>query len=158
MKKVSFIPLSMLTLMTCFCYFRCKKGENFDCKGRNTPSNIVLYNKPLPVIQCTIQGKWKCVYGKGGIAVNTIQYYDGFYWSFANNKIIQIYNGDTIANNSIKWVWDRGTYTNGENTFTMKLYDKENVPWVYVVDRILDDTLILHDYSSDAVFYHFIRL
>lgn len=130
----------------------------YQCKKERTPLNITLYNKALPVIQSYIQGKWKCVYGKGGIASNTIQYYDDYYWIFtSDNKIVQSHGGDTVTDTTIKWVWDRGTYTNGNSTFTMKFYDKQNVPWVYVVDRIVDDTLILHDNSSDAVFYHFIK-
>lgn len=121
-------------------------------------SNITLYNKPLSVIQSCIRGKWKCLYRKGGFSANVVQYYNDYYWTFTtDNKVIQLSKGDTVTNATIKWVWDMGTYTNGNSTFILSFYDKLGYPFDYVVDRILNDTLILHDNSSDAVFYHFIK-
>ena len=151
MKKLFFILRGLPFLAIFFCFTQCKKELN--------SSNIILYNKPLSVIQSCIQGKWKCLYGKGGISANMVQYYDDYYWTFtSDNKVIQVYKGNTLADTTINWIWDTGTYTSGDSTFTMKFYDNQNVPWVYVIDRIVNDTLILHDNSSDAVFYHFIKL
>ena len=58
---------------------------------------------------------------------------------------------------TIMWEKNLGTYTHGDSTFILKYYDKNGYPNVYVVDQIYNDTLIYHDYSSDAIFYHFIK-
>jgi len=39
----------------------------------------------------------------------------------------------------------------------MAIKDIQGVPWVYVIEQIYNDTLIYHDNSSDAIFYHFIK-
>lgn len=158
MKKLSFIPLSVLTLIAFFYFSRCKKGQSLNCKGGNTPSNIVLYNKPLPVIQCAIRGKWKLVYAKGGIASNNVQYFDDIFWRFyQDNKIMEFYNDTITLNTTIYWHKELGSYA-GNTTFIMKFFDKYGYPNIFVVDRIVNDTLILHDNAFDAVFYHFIKL
>ncbi len=151
MKKV--IPMFYLFvgLAIIVCFEQCKK--------ENTALNITLYDKPLPTIQSYIQGNWKLHYGKGGICASCIQYYDNIFWKFTyDNKIEQSLNGTTLADTTIKWIRDLGTYTNGDSTFIMNFFDKLGYPSNYVVDRIFNDTLILHDNSSDAVFYHFSKL
>ena len=96
------------------------------------------------------------IYGKGGIATNTQYYYNNF-WEFNDDSVKISDNSSVYANTSMHWNYDLGTYTNGDSTYLMKFYDKESVPWVYVVERIYNDTLILHDNASDAYFYHFIK-
>lgn len=150
MKKVLLVFCNALLLVMFFCFGQCKK--------KYTPLTITLYNKPLGTIQNYIQGKWKCHYGKGGIAANYVQYYNDFYWTFsANNRIQQLYNGSIVTDTTINWVWtwNSGTWLNyGDSTFIMNFYDKLGYPFDYVVDRISNDTLILHDDAADAVFYH----
>jgi len=137
-------------LLILFCFGQCKKEPIL--------LNITLYNKPLNEIQSNIQGKWKCHYGKGGIVANMIQYYSDYYWTFSsNNRVQQSNNGLIVTDTTISWVRAPGTYTNGDSTFILSFYDKQNVPWNYVVERIYNDTLIIHDNSSDAVFYHFTK-
>ncbi len=144
----SFLILSISIL---FCFAQCKKERN--------DSTIILYNKPLTTIQSYIQGNWKLHYGKGGICGSCIQYYDSSFWKFTNNNEIKIsYKGTIITDTIITWRRDLGTYTNGDSTFVMNFYDKQGYPSNFVVDRIFNDTLILHDNSSDAVFYHFTKL
>lgn len=152
MKKRFFIYCNALSFLILFCFEQCKKEP----VGHNSLS-ITLYDKPLDTIKFYIQGKWKCQYGKGGIAANMIQYYNNYYWSFSLNKVQKSYNGTIVSDTVIHWVKEKGTYTNGDSTFVMSFYDKQNVPWNYVVERIFNDTLILHDNSSDAIFYHFTK-
>lgn len=149
MKKYSlFIILALLFL---FSFVQCKKDNE------ELLHNIVLYNQPLSTIQKYIQGKWEFVYGKGGISSNTLYYCDNCFMQFtSDNKVISNSFAMTDAT-TILWVKDIGTYTNNESTYLMTFKDKQGVPWVYVVDRIYNDTLILHDNSSDAIFYHYIK-
>ena len=124
-----------------------------------TPLTITLYNKPLGTIQNYIQGKWKCHYGKGGICGNCIQYYSNRFWTItASNKIQISNNGNLTTDTTINWIKDVGTYTNGDSTFIMNFFDKPGYPSNYVVDKIMNNTLILHENAADAVFYHFTKL
>ena len=152
MKQISFIAKFCCLLIAPFCFSNCKK-HNAPSKA---PLNIILYDTSLSVIQKYIQGKWKLIYGKGGIATTT-QYYDNNFWEFNNGRVKILDNGNIYADTTINWNYDIGTYTNGDSTFLMKFYDLYGYPSVYDVDRIYNDTLILHDNSSDAYFYHFIK-
>ena len=140
-----------LIIILC-CGVQCKKDNN------NGPLTITLYDKPLSTIQSYIQGNWKLHYGKGGIVSTMIQYYNNTFWNFTSgNKIKASYNGVITTDTTIRWYQDVGTYTNGATTFILSFSDKQGVPWNYVVEQIYNDTLILHDNSSDAVFYHFTK-
>lgn len=142
MKKIILICITFL-----FCFTQCKK--------ENIKINITLYNKPLTTIQSYIKGKWKCNYGKGGIDASNIQYYDNYYWTFSDdNKIIQSYNGIITSDTTITWIKSLGIYTSGDSTFIMSFYDKQYVPWNYVVKGIFNDTLIIYDNAFDAYYYH----
>lgn len=152
MKKLVFSIKFYFLFIVCLCFSNCKKNKEPIDK-----SNIVLYDKPLSVIKECIQGKWQLIYGKGGFASNTIQYYHNNFWEFNNNKIRIIDSSNTVADTTIRWVYDRGTFTNGDYTYVMNFYDKRGYIYDYVVDQIYDDTLILHIQASDAVFYHFIK-
>ena len=139
-------------LVISFFFMQCKTDDV-------TPTNIILYNQPLETIQHYIQGKWKFVYGKGGIISNTKYYCDDCFIEFTSQNRVLIPNkvGGYLADTTIEWIRDIGTYTNGEYTYIMKFYDKYGYPNVYVIDKVYDDTLIYHDNSSDAIFYHYIK-
>ena len=153
MKTILLAAKLCFFLTAALCVSRCKKNNS-------TPIdrlNIVLYDKPLSVIRQHIQGKWELIYGKGGFVANNIQYFRNNFWEFNDDSVKISDNSSVYANTSMHWNYDLGTYTNGDSTYLMKFYDKESVPWVYVVERIYNDTLILHDNASDAYFYHFIK-
>jgi len=153
MKKYFYTSFIIVPISLLVCFAQCKK--------ENTPLTITLYDKPLTTIQSYIQGKWKLHYSKGGICAICEQRYDdkNVFYNFTSDNRIQISsNGRLTTDTTINWVRDRGTYTNGyTTTFIMNFYNKQNVPWNYVVDRIFNDTLVIHDNSSDAVFYHFTK-
>ena len=123
---------------------------------------IDLADQPLDTIRAYIQGKWELQYAKGGIA-NIVQYIHNDFWEFtSNDRIVKSFiknDKETIAlDTTIMWYRDRGTYTNGDSTYIMQFYDNFGYPSNYVVDGIYEDTLVLHDFSSDAMFYHFTKL
>lgn len=152
MKKSLYTFVINVSILSIFCFAQCKK--------EHTALTITLYNQPLKTIQSYIQGNWKLQYGKGGICAICVQHYDSSFWKFNyNNKIEVSYKGAIITDTTITWIKDVGVYTNGDSTFIMNFYDKRGYPSNYVVDRIFNDTLVLHDaYSVDAVFYHFTKL
>lgn len=144
-----------LILITCFVLLssNCNKDSN------TGPVNIVLYDKPLETIQHYIHGKWKFVYGKGGICSTCMHYCDSCFVEFTtDNKFISNTFAITTEPTTIIWVEGIATYTNNETTHLMTFTDKQGVPWVYVIEQIRNDTLIYHDNSADAIFYHFIKI
>lgn len=145
-----------LILVTCFVLLssNCNKDSN------TGPVNIVLYDKPLETIQHYIHGKWKFVYGRGGICSTCMHYCDSCFIEFTSDNRVLVPNrdGTYLVDTTIEWIRDVATYTNNEYTYLMKFYDKYGYPSVYVIDRIYYDTLIYHDNSADAIFYHFIKI
>jgi len=126
---------------------------------KDSPLNVTLYDKPLPTIQHYIQGKWKLVYGKGGICSTCVFPCDNCSVEFtSNNKFISKSFVITTDTTSIHWIRDIGIYLNGDSTYIMTFNDKFGVPWSYVIDRIYFDTLIYHDNADDPMFYYNIKL
>src|SRR5664280_2068948 len=79
MKK--YLMIIPLFLVICNCILNCKKDPK--------PTNIVLYNKPLETIQQYIHGKWRLVYGKGGICGTCMFPCDNCFVEFtATNKTV----------------------------------------------------------------------
>ncbi len=132
-----------------------------NCKENDiTPTNIVLYNKPLKTIQHYIVGKWRLAYSKGGICSTCVHYCDNCFIEFTpdNRVLIPNIDGTYLTDSYIEWVRDIGTYTNNDSTYLMTFKDKQGVPWIYVIERIYNDTLIYHDNSVDAIFYHYVKI
>lgn len=146
LKAVYLFPLIIL-----FCFAQCKKGRK--------PLNMTLYDKPLSVIRANIREKWQLRYGKGGIASNNVQQYNNCYFEFnVDDKIKIITDNIVFTDTLITWINEPGIYTNGTSTFTMNFNDKQGYPNVYIVDKIVNDTLVLHDYAVDAVYYYFTKI
>ncbi|TZF85708.1 hypothetical protein FW774_01125 (plasmid) [Pedobacter sp. BS3] len=151
MKNVFFI-LFAITLINIICFTGCKKKEH-------SPLNMTLYDKPLSVIQAAIHGKWKLQYGKGGINAKMVQYYNNSYYDFSTQNTVRVtYNDVIYADTTIIWRNEAEIYTNGLSTFTMNFYDKRGYPYIHIVDRFINDTLVLHDYAVDAVYYYFTKV
>ena len=149
--KTGFIKISFSLLLLSVLGVGCEKNNE---DGQN--SNIPLYDKPLSTIKSNIQGKWELHYGKGGICATCIQYVDSTYWEFTNNdKILKYYDKDIVLDTSIMWYKDVDNFSG--LTYIMQFYDNYGYPSNYVIDGIYEDTLIIHDFSSDAVFYHFTK-
>jgi len=129
------------------------------CKMDDTgPTTGDLSDKSLPVIKASIEGTWKLIYGKGGFASNSINYYDSAYWEFHfqdGDRIIQNLEGDIWTDTTISWHKGAKYYPN--DTYIMSFFDKINEPYSYYVKGIFDDTLVIQDAHPDAVSYHMTR-
>lgn len=143
--------LLFVLLLLIFGFSQCKKENRLD-----RPLNVTLYNKTPKDIYSYIKGKWKFVYGKGGINASQMHYCEGCTVEFtADYKIIS--NTFFNANAKIEWQKLMGQYTDGDSTYVMRFKDDENAPVLFVIDKIINDTLIIHDFGLDAVFYHFVK-
>lgn len=123
------------------------------------PATGDLYNKSLPVIKASIQGKWQLHYGKGGFIANQVHDWgNDDYWEFdfKNSKDrIKTYIEPIEADTTITWVKGQDNYA-GE-TYIMGFYDKYGYPNSFVVDGIYSDTLTIHYNSPDAMFLYFTK-
>lgn len=118
-----------------------------------------MYNQPLDVIKQNINGKWNLIYTRGGICGSCIfpQYFQST--EFTGDRVRTYYKDTLRIDTTILWRKDIGVFTNGDSTFVMNYYDRYGYPNSYVVERIQNDTLILHDYAAgDVVFYHFAKI
>ncbi len=152
MKPILFVFKLCFFLIISLCVISCKKNNTIPVDRLN----IVLYDKPLSVIRQYIQGKWQLIYGKGGIATTTQYYYNNF-WEFNDDSLRILGDNNVRVDTAIHWIYNLGTFTNGDSTYIMNFRDKLGYIYDYVVDQIYNDTLILHEDASDAYFYHFIK-
>lgn len=149
MKKDLVFYFALCMLASCFILPRCKK--------RNSRLNITLYNQALPVIKQFISGKWKLEYTYGGYIANQRIDFDskGFIWQIDDGiKIKQLHMRNLITDTLIEW-YPESLYTGVGQTFIMKFFDKRLYPNNYVVMGIINDSLVLKDYGTDAMSYHF---
>ena len=141
----------LFLLFIIFSFSYCKKENKIQ-----GPLNITLYDKTPKVIYSYLKGKWKFIYGKGGFNAIQMHYCNGCTVEFTPDGRI-ISNTFFKANAVISWKKEMGAYTNGDSTYIMQFQDDYNVPEFFVIDGIYNDTLVYHDFASDAIFYHFIR-
>ena len=126
-------------------------------KEKYTPTNIVLYDKPLETIQLYIQGKWKLQYAYGGLS--THKYIDRYnsYMILSSDHII-IGNDSTgiVVDTNITWVRAEIGYT--DSTYLLS-YSWKGYLWPehYVVDQIKCDTLMIREYVSDSYTYYYTK-
>jgi hypothetical protein len=133
------------------CLFQCKKEEI------KPSSNIVLYNQPLSVIKANIIGSWQLCFTKGGYCAVCPPVKNGyiFYDFFKNDRVIYRDTSFIFADTTINWAYLRDTF--GDNTYILTFFDKASFPHNYIIDRILNDTLLIMDNSFDYTTYYLIR-
>ena len=152
MRNLKKIILPAVTLLLFFV---------ISCSKDNDPQSTTgdLYNKPLPVIKASIQGRWQLHYGKGGFIANLIHDWgNDDYWEFKfknNEDRIKTYLEPLEADTTITWIKGQGAYV-GE-TYIMEFYDKIGYPSHFVIDGIYRDTLKIHWDASDAIFLYFTK-
>lgn len=152
MKKIIHSLFLLFCLLTALLYFSA-------CKKDRSKVNITLYNKPLSTIKSYIVGKWDLKYEQGGISSLTFPQTNFFSTFTSDNRVTESYHDTIIVDASISWVRDIGSNIGLNNlTYVMRFRDKEEVPWNYVVDGIFNDTLVIHDNGSDAMYYHFAKV
>lgn len=96
-------------------------------------------------------------YTYGGIIANLrSDYHDKNYiWQIDNGLHIKQWGmGNLFTDAPIEW-YPESRYTYVGPTFIMKFYDKRMYPNNYVIYGIVDDSLLLKDFSSDPMTYHF---
>jgi hypothetical protein len=146
-KLILIIPVSLILLLG---INQCEKAK---------PINIVLYDKPLETIQYYIQGKWRVVYGKGGICGSCIFPCDNCYVDFtSDNRFISESFATTTDTTTIHWIREKGRYIHLDSTYVMTFVDKYLAPHSYVIERINYDTLVYYDNATDPLFYNCVRL
>lgn len=146
----SLIKIISILIITIIIASQCKK------EFIQPSSNIILHDKPLRVIRANIRGSWKLCYEKGGICMlcpPTIK--SNEYYEFSDNWVVWTANNVKLAFTKIIWKYEKDVYE--ENTNIMCFYDTRDYPYSYIVDRIINDTLVLKDNSWDAVSYFLAR-
>ena len=122
------------------------------CKKDGSKVNITLHDKSLSTIQSNIAGKWDLKYIYGGFSPRTYKQ-NNFFWTFtSDNKLIVSHNDTIAAETSITWVREHGLFI-GPNDLTYIM-----TPLNYVAVGIFNDTLVIHDNSYEAMYYHLIKV
>lgn len=144
MKKLIFIFIAIVSISSC------------SSDDDETTTNIQLYDKPLPVIKSHIEGKWELHYTDGGIA-GIVHYYENSFWIFdfssVQDSIKQIYDGNVTIDTNLTWVLNQGTSIDGDSFYIMSVSDGRNL----VIKGIYNDTLVIHTYAADGLFFHFTK-
>jgi hypothetical protein len=154
MKKPDLTFLTLfLAILLCF-FARCKKNETSK-PTKTDSSNIILRDKPLSVIQSYIKGNWQLQYEQGGITGGRFPH-TNFFWEFSSSDRVKVtYQSNVVTDTLINWVRTKDVFT--DSTFLMTFSDKLGYPYVYIVDGIYNDTLVLYDNASDYITYHFTK-
>jgi hypothetical protein len=116
---------------------------------------MILYNKPLDTIKKYIQGKWRIVIVRGGIAEINLcvnNFYSEFFKDdkFISNAYLSSPGTDTFR---VKWV--KESYYQ-DSTYVITLYDESwnSVGTSYFIHQIYYDTLIYKDCYVDGLSYY----
>jgi hypothetical protein len=148
--------LSMRTLLNILFFVTSMTILLDSCSREKGPEhiNIILWDKPLSVIQDYITGKWRLDYALGGLI--THKYIDTIntYVIYSPDHIII---GDDLRGTVVDTtlIWTRVKIQN--DSFYIYSYPYTGVipPIHKIVDQIKNDTLIIRDYADDGfVYYH----
>lgn len=126
------------------------------CHKTRQTLTISLYNQPLSQIKMYTKGKWRLQYSNGGFAYQVIP--------GKNNQYLQILDDRLLAGNDLAAAtvdaplsWYRVYWPGSLNDSTYLLSaGNGNYPY-YFIDGIVNDTLIMHDFASDAFYYHYTK-
>lgn len=148
MKMSVFNLRSFFILLIVCCQIQCKKSAD--------KINIQLYDQPLSIIQKYITGRWKLEYTEGGGLNNRLPDVSDTYMTLDSSHI-------TIKNKNGYFVdttitWQKVAYGSATTyTYLMKYSDRNYpVPFVYAVQRIQDDMLVLRDrFTSEDSYLYF---
>ena len=120
------------------------------CKKENEPINIVLWDKPLSVIQDYITGNWKLQYATGGLIYHKyIERHNSYMFLTPNHIILGNDSLGVVVDTTIIWV--RAEIANNEFTYLLG-YSRLDYPWPEydIVSQIKNDTLIIRDNLDDG--------
>ena len=112
------------------------------------PSNIILYDKPLSVIQSCIKGKWRLHYIYGGFSPSKIIDKYNSYMILSPDHITKGNDAQGIfVDTKISWIWSE--YPHGYLFGYLSEY--------YMVLEIKNDTLIIRDNLDDGDKYYYTK-
>jgi hypothetical protein len=148
MKKNYLINILVLFIFTFIT--QCKTDEV-------TPSNIILYNKPLKTIQQCINGKWKLEYSYGGLLSHKYIETHNSYMTINSDHIIM---GDdsrgVVVDTTIIWKREKDVYN--DYTYLMGFsWSGYLWPEYQIVDQIKNDTLIIKENGYDGYDYYYTK-
>lgn len=144
MKKLFF--LSALIIIIALSVVNCKKDY---------PVNIVLHDKPLRTIQQYIHGQWRLIYS----IKDSVRYP-------CDNCKVEFTQDDKFISNviiayatpySIIWVKDIGMFLDGDSTYLMTIGHEFGYSQSFVIDKIINDTLIFYENFDDPFSYYCVK-
>ncbi len=115
-------------------------------------SNIILFGKPLPVIQEYITGTWNLQYSAGGLAYHKVVDTANTFWILTPTHISAFNNSGVYVNTQL--IWTPATLYN-EKAY---LFSYNGSPLHYIVEQIKNDTLIIREYADDGFTYYFSKV
>ena len=120
-------------------------------------SNIVLYDKPLSVIQKNITGKWKLQYSKGGYTpVTHMDEYNTYAIFSANHISVGNDSAGITLDTNINWF--KTLAFSDDSIYVMSYYQPGySFPTNDIILEIRNDTLVIRDFASDPFFYYYTR-
>jgi hypothetical protein len=130
---------------------------SFSCRKNKETLSIILYDKPLNVIQTYIKGNWKLKYAYGGLSTHKyIDKYNSYMILSPDHIILGNDSTGIVVDTNIVWIRSMARYE--DSTYILS-YSWSGYLWPehYLVDQIKSDTLIIIDYVNDGYSYFYIK-
>jgi len=140
------IIISACFLIFALSFVNCRKDD---------PIDIVLHDKSLETIQQYIHGKWRLVYSKNGSARYP-----------CDNCSVEFTQDDKFISNvltiyatpyGIIWIKDKGLFLDGDSTYLMTIGQEFGYSQSFVIDKIINDTLIFYENYEFLISYYCIK-
>lgn len=144
------ILISLIIIGTFICG-SCKKNNN-DAIG-----NVFLRDKPLAEIKSLVQGNWKIHYKYGGITGNIKTPMTDSYFKVLQTDSIYLTFSNTLFAADIA-TFQRVNTTFGYSAYTMDFESIGGTPKTWIVDYIINDTLVLDDDYANGSAYFMTRI
>lgn len=155
--------LVMVSLIPSILFTNCAKDKQPVVVDIEPPVTIVLYDKPLTTIKQYVQGSWKLINARGGFTYTVYHCERCFLTINPDDTYIcrRLSDKSEVDTLSIKWIKELGSFIpTYDSTYILHLYTLDgsrSVGWSFIIDRIDHDTLVMHDYNSEPIFYHYLK-
>ena len=147
MKLISFICKNFFLIALLFSTTQCKKNDNADSL------NIVLYDKPLDVIQANITGNWKLQYMAGGLMYQKIVDKVGSYMILTPDHITLGNKTGVTTDSPIIWERKKNSFV-PDSTYLLRYnyfwLDNQMISDIMIIYEIKNDTLVVGDNCYDG--------
>jgi hypothetical protein len=153
LSKLSFMKLfiCIIALVITAFLFSCKKSE------ADKPTTFFLRDKPLAEIKNLLVGNWKIHYKYGGITGNIKTPMTNSYFKVRPNDSIYL----TLENNL--FAADKAIFTRISTIFNFDAWIIDfsapgGTPFSWIVDRQINDTLVLGDNHPNPEGYYMTKI